>query len=188
MPRNTFVAYFKKGIDKILCFLRIGFLYFKCLLTLKKIQVDFIIFFDHLGMPDNNIEFCWKVTGCYKTKIKDIGVLPGNDNSVVFKPKSHSNQILISFYGIHGRIDKQIEIKTGREISTKKLLPKTIIPKLKSTSFRQYPIESPLCSKVFSSEISEMVFRLNIPNTTKMDLSVHFESFDKDKYLTKLKM
>lgn len=170
---------FKDIIHKIFVYLQCSYLFVKNLVFAKKFSVMQFSYLNNLAAQGNKSELLWIVSGCHKISIKGFGVIPGNTSGINFICQSQKNTLEITFFGIRHKETKEVQLNATSIELTDKFIPKPITPKLTSIPLAHQKLRSVL------TESANIIFDIQTPRITPLNLNIQHEPFIKSKYLTK---
>lgn len=99
-PKNFIFSVLQSWAQVLVINMRIAALWIKNLVLFRKLKMQDIYIYDSVVVEENQVNLLWDVKGCYKVKVEELGVFPGNLSGIRFRYKAGYNPLTATFYGI----------------------------------------------------------------------------------------
>ncbi|UGU16747.1 hypothetical protein LS482_02480 [Sinomicrobium kalidii] len=175
---KKFKINFKNKISMIILHGQCFLLFFKNLLFIKKLNLKSVSLSDNIVIQNNQTELLWKVNGCYKIKVHDLGIFPGNSCGIRFIFLPNYNPIEITFFGIDKKLKKTLVIESTRIDLINKFVTSSKIPITSTIPYFKQRIEN------YFRTSNHYIRSINI-EIKSQNLLVEFETFEMKNYTTK---
>ena len=94
---------FKLKIKKLYTFILCGVLFVKNLIFKNSFVLERFLYTNKIIIRGNEAVLSWKITGCHKIIIKNLGLIAGNQSQISLILYKKINPIEITFYGVGGQ-------------------------------------------------------------------------------------
>lgn len=175
---------FKLKIKKLYTFILCGVLFVKNLIFKNSFVLERFLYTNKIIIRGNEAVLSWKITGCHKIIIKNLGLIAGNQSQISLILYKKINPIEITFYGVGGQEEtKNIEIKTSSPSVLNSFTPNTNIINIISIPLFKRDLKNVLVN-LFNYKEPKYI-KLKKPKIASQNIKINFEPFIKFKHQIK---
>ena len=136
----------------------------------RKLLIKDVQIYEQVLILGNTACLFWKLKGCHKVKVSNIGSFPGTSSGINFIVASNK-PIIISFYGVNSIITKQIQVNAYK---INLVTPKANL----NENFEINSLLSPKLKSKFDKKNIQSVFRNTELQTAFTEISLNFDAFE----------
>lgn len=111
LPQNLIFPILLRWAQVFVLNIRVAILWIKNLVLFKKLKMQDVYIFDSVVIDGNQVNLLWNVDGCYKVKVENLGVFPGNLSGIRFIFNIEYNPLYVTFYGVFRKYTQQVDVR-----------------------------------------------------------------------------